>query len=240
LTLVSGCGDDEEPGDYLDRCSAPQDCDTGLSCKLGRCAPNCMASPGAIDDTCAEMDAVCANRGCFPACSGGLPCPGGLVCKVTTQAGVQACQPPDDEIPMSASSTNGDFGNAPPLGADDDDDDGAGGAAGAGAGTMGGGGDAPEVGQSGLSVEASVTSLSTSEAAAFCEWARALPGVGTEMDCGDGVTVLVEVDDTCESVTASGCDVTVGQAEACLVDSVAQACVLLTESCQPLLACLGG
>ena len=81
--------------------------------------------------------------------------------------------------------------------------------------------------------------LNAAEASQLCAWARALPGVGTEMACGAGVSVIVEIEGTCQMVAAASCEVTVEAAETCLVDAVAQPCTFLPDSCQPLLACAG-
>jgi len=95
-------------------------------------------------------------------------------------------------------------------------------------------------GQSGLPAEQTVGSLDAGERADFCEWVGAQPGVGVEMDCGDGLTVTIETD-TCEaSLAADTCEVTIGEAEGCFEAQLEDPCAFVVPACDGLVACATG
>ncbi|MDH5676337.1 MAG: hypothetical protein OEZ06_29735 [Myxococcales bacterium] len=102
-----------------------------------------------------------------------------------------------------------------------------------GAGSLG-------LGESGLAADQLLSSLGDAEALQLCQWASGLPGVGEEIDCGDGLTVTVEVERQCQVALLATCEVMVADVEACLLATVEAPCELVAAPCDPLFACSAG
>ena len=107
----------------------------------------------------------------------------------------------------------------------------------------GGGGDDDGDDTSGVDQSQAITELDDAEVTAFCQWAIEVQGgAGTEIDCGDGVTITVYSRAECEAEYAevpAGCSgVTVGELELC-VDAIAEdACSAFgAEACAEYFEC---
>jgi len=114
------------------------------------------------------------------------------------------------------------------------------GTGGRGAGT---GGSAGSTGgsSSGVATSTRLDGLSASDKQKLCAWGATLPGIGVEMPCPDGSTVVAEVLTGQECIqalaAATDCAATAGQFEACIHAQLDDACEFFLPECDPIFAC---